>query len=227
MQGDSTCCFIPSECYAKHTAMLRTWPRTPFMPEPLQTAGARLPVAPPFLALCSVLSQLHGYQFQTGMDPIPVLSTTAWPPREQNSSPWGLKKVKVLQLRQKTPLSHPMWLKLSLFSAKLYLIWGRNSRAIGKQDAFLTMTCGEFWILFLNFHLTVLNLMHIGLNVKWTLSQNLKYIYRSKMRNMQLFPTSLSIKVKNLLKTECIFIFDISLSVVFQNYIVNRNLYVK
>lgn len=32
----------------------------------------------------------------------------------------GLKKVEVFQLRQKTPLSHPMCLRLSLFSAKLH-----------------------------------------------------------------------------------------------------------
>lgn len=76
------CCFIHSECYAEYTAVVRNWPRIPLMPDPLQTAEARLPIAPPFLALCPLQSQLRGYQFQTAMGPIPVLPTTSWPAGE-------------------------------------------------------------------------------------------------------------------------------------------------
>lgn len=77
------CCFIQGECYAKYTAVVRNWPRIPLMPDPLQTAEARLHVASPFLALCPLQSQLRGYQFQTGMGPIPVLPTTSWPTGER------------------------------------------------------------------------------------------------------------------------------------------------
>lgn len=135
------CCFIHGECYAKYTAVVRNWPRIPLMPDPLQTSEARLHVAPPFLALCPLQSyapyspscvvtnsrqgwalflscpQLHGQLESWG----------------KNSSPWGLKKTEVFQLRQKPPLSHPMWPWLSFFSAKLHLIWGRNIRATDKQ----------------------------------------------------------------------------------------------
>ena len=52
------------------------------MLDPLQTAEARLPVAPLFLTLCFVQSQLHGARFQPGVDHAPSLPTTAWPQGE-------------------------------------------------------------------------------------------------------------------------------------------------
>lgn len=145
MPGESICCFIHSECtvysylcsesgLGSHSCQslcrllkpgsLFFLPFSPFAPySPSSTVTNSRQGWTAFLPC----PQLHGHQWSWG----------------KNSSPWGLKKVEVFQLRQKSPLSHPMWLRFSLFSVKLHLIWDRNSRAIGKKGCIFDY---DFWV---------------------------------------------------------------------------------
>lgn len=118
------------------------------MPDSLQTAEARLPSAPPFLTLCPLQSQLHGYQFQRGVDPIPVLPTASWLPWElgQEFKPMRAKESWGLPTETEASLISPNVTVALILFCQTALNWGRNIRAIDKQGCIFDYDLGQFWI---------------------------------------------------------------------------------
>lgn len=182
MEETVVCFFIESKCYAKCTAILRNWCRIPFALDPLKTAEAMNPVAPLFLTLCFLLSQLRGAWFQPGWTTLPPV--TAWSRGElgqlvtlriQAHERWTKTRAEVFHPSQKPPLSHRMRLRL-LFSAKLNFFGGTNARAIAKRGSISwlwVVGSSEFILRSLwSLGLRSSSLTHSGSNRKWTLSHS-------------------------------------------------------